>query len=125
MTTPIRQRCSAVLPLFALSVAMVPWAAGCKGAVSTNWNSPDASTPGKQSFDVSTVLREDGSAPRVSNFTLVLDRVARTAVVGGNGMGAVIDFTTTDGRTYRANHGFAVGDRDSACGPAEVVHYEK
>jgi hypothetical protein len=77
----------------------------------------DGAIVGTRAYAVTAVLRatEDGvPPPATSTFTLIVDTQTRIAIAGGNGRGASIALTTTDGLTYHGATGFTVGDTDQA-----------
>jgi hypothetical protein len=84
----------------------------------------DVPATGMRAFDVVAVLRADGSAslPPTNRFTLVEDQRPLRMIAGGNGRGAVVWVTTSDGRTFRSTGGFAVGadNMDVCSGPSDV-----
>jgi hypothetical protein len=104
---------------------------GCGRVAATTDGSPatpDGGT-GRRSFDVLAVLTAaDGGTgsglPATNGFTLVLDPDASRAIAGGNGFGAVVGVTSTDGRTFRSTAPFAVGDDPSACTSVGNVMYQ-
>jgi hypothetical protein len=87
----------------------------------------DAPAKGMRAFDVVAVLRADGSTslPPTNRFTLIQDLDAPRMIVGGNGRGAVVGLTTSDGRTFQSTGGFAVGEGSpDACSGPENIRYE-
>ena len=117
------------LLVFALAV---PWSAGCGKTEAKadggdgSLTIPDGTVSGRLAFDVTAVLRGDGSTnlPPTNTFTLVLDTDRQLAIVGGNGRAAVIGVTTTDGRTFHSAGQFIAGGEGSSCTGTSGVHYD-
>ena len=122
-----------------LALAVVSWCGGCGKTAQKNPDggdgsltmvdagTPDAPATGMRAFDVVAVLRADGSTslPPTNRFTLVQDLSALRMIAGGNGRGAVVGVTTSDGRTFRSTGGFAVGaDNADACSGPEDIRYD-
>ena len=108
--------------LLAGILALVAAAGGCGADAPANAGGlPIAG--GRHSFDVVATLR-DLRTPKTNSFTLVLDVDARRAIVGGNGRGEVVKLDTTDGRTFRAVAGFAVGGPGGSCDGFTDIEYE-
>jgi hypothetical protein len=91
---------------------------------------PDPIGAGRHSFDVVAVLRGDGGAgvsglPLSNSFTLVLDADTFQAIAGGDGYGAAVRFTSSDGHTIHLMGSFSAGSgaRD-ACSLSESVTYQ-
>jgi hypothetical protein len=133
----IRRAAYTVTGMAALSV--VSWCGGCgKGAqknpdggdgslAMVDTGTLDAPTAGMRAYDVVAVLRADGSTslPPTNRFTLIQDLSAFRMIAGGNGRGAVVGVTTSDGRTFRSAGGFAVGEESpDVCSGPEDVQYD-
>ena len=91
-----------------------------------NTGTLDAPGAGVRAYDVVAVLHADGSTslPPTNRFALVQDLTPLRMIAGGNGRGAVVGVTTSNGRTFRSTGGFAVGDDSpSVCSGPEDVFY--
>jgi hypothetical protein len=124
-----------VMPL----LLVVAWCGGCGKSGQKNPDGGDGSLTmvdtgtldapgaGVRAYDVVAVLRADGSTslPPTNRFTVVQDLSALRMIAGGNGRGAVVGVTTSDGRTFRSTGGFAVGDDSTdGCSVPEDVRYD-
>ena len=124
-----------------LGLIVVPCAIGCKetgeanrdggggGSTSMDSRAPDgptsdgaamdAPTIGLRSFDVVASISGAADAefvpPQTDRFTLVIDADAGRAIAGGNGRGAVLGITSSDGKTFRSSGAFAVHVHDFSC----------
>src|SRR5678816_2409551 len=87
----------------------------------------DGAITGMHAYNVTAVLRPTTpgvSPPATSSFTLIADTEARLAIAGGNGRGAAVSLTTTDGLTYHGGGSFTVGDDGEACSGVVDVRYD-
>jgi len=127
---PTRQRrCVLAGTLFLLAV---PWSAGCGKTEAKadggdgSLTIPDSPVAGRLAFDVTAVLRGDGSTslPPTDTFTLVVDADRQLAIAGGDGRGAIVGVTSSDGLTFRSAGAFSVGGDGSACGGNTDIRYD-